>query len=128
MQQILGVVVAHRDLLQDHAALSVHIGLRVHRVKDHVAKHVDGQRQVLVQHVRVVAGVLLGCERVQLAADRVDLLRDVHRGALGRALEQEMLQVVRGAGLRPPFVARAHRDPDPDRGRTHARHGFGDQS
>ena len=48
---------------------------------DDVGEDVDGQRQVLVEHLDVVAGVFLGGERVELPADRVDRLRDV----LGRA-------------------------------------------
>ena len=35
------------------------------------------QRQVLVEHLDVVAGVFLGRERVELAADRIDRLGDV---------------------------------------------------
>jgi hypothetical protein len=38
---------------------------------------VDGERQVLVEHLDVVAGVLLRREGVELPADRVDRLRDV---------------------------------------------------
>ena len=45
---------------------------------DHVAEHVDRQRQVVVEHPRVEAGVLLGGEGVELAADRVERDRDVH--------------------------------------------------
>ena len=51
------------------------------RAGHHVGQHVDGQRQVGVQHPRVVARVLLGGERVELAADRVHRRRDLQRGA-----------------------------------------------
>ena len=38
---------------------------------------VDGQRQVLVEHLDVVAGVFLRREGVDLPADRIDRLGDV---------------------------------------------------
>ena len=64
---------------------------------DHVAEHVDRQRQVLVEDPRVEAGVLLGGEGVELTADRVERDRDVERGALRGALEQQVLEEVRAA-------------------------------
>jgi hypothetical protein len=63
--------------------------------------------------VGVVAGVLLGGERVEVAADRVELLGDLLRGTPPRALEQQVLEVVRGACLRRRLVARADVHPDP---------------
>ena len=56
----------------------------ISRGGDHVAEHVDGQRQVLVEDPRVEAGVLLGGEGVELTADRVERDRDVQRRALAR--------------------------------------------
>ena len=51
------------------------------RAQHDVGQQVDRERQVLVEHLDVVAGVFLRGEGVELAADRVDRLRDV----LGRA-------------------------------------------
>ena len=76
-----GIVVVHGDLFEDHAALGVDV-LRVEqRAGHHVRQDVDGQRQVGVEHPGVVAGVLLGRERVQLTADRVDGRGDLQRRA-----------------------------------------------
>ena len=80
---------------------------------------VDGQRQVLVQHVRVVAGVFLGGERVQLTADRIDLLRDLHRRAVLGSLEQQVFKVVRGTRAGRLLVPGADPDPDPHRRGPH---------
>jgi len=47
----------------------------------------------------VEARVLLGGERVELPADRVEGDRDVQGGALRGALEEEVLEEVRAAVL-----------------------------
>ena len=47
----------------------------------HVGEMVDRHRQVAVEHARVVARVLLRGERVEVAADGVERLRDVLRAA-----------------------------------------------
>ena len=65
-------------------------------------EQLDGERQVLVEHFDVVAGVLLRRERVELSADRVDRLRDVLGGSGIGALEEHVLDEMRDAG-------RAHR-------------------
>jgi hypothetical protein len=52
-----------------------------------IRQHVERRRQVLVEDLDVVAGVFLGRERVEVSAERVDLLGDVFRRARGRALE-----------------------------------------
>ena len=74
------VVLGHRDLFEDDAALDVDVLLEDQRAGEHVADDVDGERQVGVEHARVVARVLLRGERVHLAADRVDRGGDVQRG------------------------------------------------
>ena len=91
------VVLVHGDLFEDHAALGVDVRRADQRAGQHVADDVDGERQVGVEHPRVVAGVLLGGEGVHLAADRVDGGGDVQRAALRGALEEQVLEVVRGA-------------------------------
>src|SRR5262249_7738395 len=60
--------------------------------------------------------------------DRIDLLRDLRRGAALGALEEEMLQEVRDAGLRARLVARAVLDPDADRGRREVRELLGEHT
>ncbi len=101
---VLGIVVAHRDLFEHDVAFELDVMGRAAAVEHHVGHQVDGQFEVLVEHVRVVAGVLLGGERVELAADGVDGLGDVDRGARRGRLEQQVLEEVRGAGHGRTFV------------------------
>ena len=116
---VRGVVIVHRDLFEHHVALGVHILRRDQRTGHHVGQHVHGQRQVRVEHPGVVAGVLLRGERVHLAADRVHLRGEFQRGTPLGALEQQVLQVVRRAGVRVVLVPGPDADPDAQRHRAH---------
>src|SRR5262249_27564369 len=59
-------------------------------------------------------------------AHRVELLGDLRRRASLRALEEQVLQVVRDAGLLAVFVARPVLHPDAEGHRRDAGHGLGD--
>ena len=90
---------------------------------------VDRERQVLVEHLDVVARVFLGGERVELAADRVDRLRDVlGRCGVAGALEEHVLDEVRDAAALGRFVARPARQPDADADRADLRHPLGENA
>jgi hypothetical protein len=124
-RDIRRVVVGHREFLEDDAALVLELD-RVDQARhEHVGKHVDRHREVLVAHLRVVAGVLLRGERIVLTADRIERHRDVERGTRGRALEQQVLEEVRRAERAGPLVTRADGHPVPDRGTASAGHVLG---
>ena len=84
-------------------------------VQHDVRQDVDGQRQVLVQHLDVVAGVFLRRERIELAADRVDRLRDILGRPRPGALEEHVLDKVGDAVQLRLFVPRSGLDPNADR-------------
>ncbi len=117
-ERVLRVVVAHRDLLEHHVAFDLDVVGGAAAAQHHVGDQVDGQLQVGVEHVRVVAGVLPGGERVQLTADGVDRLGDLDRGARRRRLEQQVFQEMRGAcdacGLRRAIRRRPTPRPTPN--------------
>ena len=99
---------AHPHLLDDDALLALDL-LRVEaRVAQHVDEHVEGDVAVLCGAADVVAGQLLAGERVELAADAVDLAGDLARGraALG-ALEEHVLGEVRDPARLGGLVAGA---------------------
>ena len=78
-------------------------------------------------HPGVEAGVLLGRVGVEIAADRLDGRRDLLGRAPAGALEQQVLQEVRGAGEPGGLVAGADGNEEPDAERAAARHLLGDQ-
>ena len=111
--EVAGRVEVHVHLLDDDALLAVDL-LRVER---RVAQHVDEDVERDVARpgraLDVVARVLLAGERVELAADPVDLGRDVpcRRAPLG-ALEEHVLGEVGDAADVGGLVARAGREHD----------------
>ena len=104
VHDVVGVVVVHRDLVEDHLTLGLDVRRCDQRAGQHVAEHVDRHRQVLVEDPRVVAGVLPRGVGVELAADRVERGGDVHRRAGVGALEQQVLEEVRGPVERRALV------------------------
>ena len=127
VHQIVRRVLDHLDLFEDDVLLAEDVGRRKRGPQHHVPQQIGRERQVLVEHLDVVAGVFLGRERVELAADRIDLLRDLLRRSARRALEQHVLDEMRDAALGVAFVARAAHQPHADRHRSHVRHRLGDE-
>ena len=127
VHQIVGCVLDHLDLFEDDALLALDVGGRERRVHHDVAEQIDGERQMLIEDLDVVTGVLLGREGVQLAANRVNRLRDDLGRPAGGALEEHVLDKVGDAAFRIGFVARPASQPDADRGRPDVRHRLGQE-
>ena len=128
MDQVIRAVRLHLDLFQNHALFLLDVLFAEQRVQHQVRQDVEGQREVLVQHLGVEAHQFLGGEGVQVAADGIHRARDVFGRAVRGALEQHVLDEVRDAVLLGRLAARAGADPHPHRDRAHVRHGFGDHA
>ncbi len=72
MDHIHGIVFGHGELLQDDAALGLHLRGVDDRGGDHIGEHLHGHGEVGVEHPGVVAGGLLAGHGVGLAADGVE--------------------------------------------------------
>ena len=127
VDEIVRRVLDHLDLFEDDLLLALDVVCAERRTHDDVGEDVDGERQMLVEHLDVVARVFLRGERVHLAADRIDRLRDVLGAPGRRALEEHVLDEVRDAALLLRLVARAAREPDADADGPHMRHPLGKQ-
>ena len=104
VDEVVGRVLHHLDFLEDDRLLPLDVAGVEARMQEDVGEEVGGERQMLVEHPHVEAGVLLGGERVHLAAHGVDGARDVLRRPCLRALEDEMLDQVGD----PPPLERLH--------------------
>jgi hypothetical protein len=117
VHELLRGVVVHRDLLQHHLPLRVELGEL--RREDHVAHHVHRRLEMVVGDAGVDEGVLARRRGVQLAAEPVEDLRDLEGAEAAGALEEQVLDEVRHAGLLGLLVARAGADPVADGGGPH---------
>ena len=100
VHEIGGIVLDHRDLLEHDLALGLErLGLEA-RARGHVAHDVERERQVLVQHAHVHDGRFARRVGVELGAQAIGHARDLDLVEALAALEQQVLDQVRDAGLR----------------------------
>ncbi len=124
--EVVGIVLVHLDLFQNHAALAGDLLAVEDGMQDHIAENVDGYRQMFIQHFNVEADGFLAGEGVHVAADGIHLARNVFGGAVAGALEDHVLDKVRDAVDQRVFVPRAGLDPDAHRHRADVVHLFGE--
>ena len=105
VHQIVRRVLDHLDLFEDDLLLALDVFRGEHRARDEIRQDVGRERQVLVEHLDVVAGVLLRRESVELAADGIHLLGNVFRRPALRALEEHVLDEVGDPSALGGFVA-----------------------
>ena len=127
VDEVVRRILDHLDLFEDHLLLALDLVRRKCRTKHDVGEQVDREREVLVEHLDVVAGVFLRGECVELPADGIDCLRDVLSRAGRGALEEHVLDEVGNPAARLDLVARASRQPHADRHRPNLGHCFGDE-
>ena len=128
VDQIVGRVLDHLDLFEDHLLLALDVFFGEERIADQIGEDVDGERQMFVEDLEVIAGVFLGRERIDLPADGIHLLRDFFGTPSRSALEEHVLDKVRDAGMIGGFVTRSARQPDADGHRPNVWHPLGGEA
>ena len=121
-----GVSSRGADLLHDDVLLAREFFRLEGRIGEDVGEHIERERHVGAQHARVIGRGLDAGRRIEVAADRLDLLGDLARGAVRGALERHVLEEMRDAVLVRVLVAAAGADPDAERGAFQMRHRVGD--
>jgi hypothetical protein len=114
VDQIVGGVLDHLDLLEHDLLFLFDLDGVKGWMRDQIGENVHRHRQVLVEHLHVIAGILLRSEGIELPANRVHFLGDAFGGPPIGALEQHVLDEVRDAGVCGGFVARPSRQPHAD--------------
>ena len=117
VRELLGGVVDAADLLLDDPFLDAHRFFGNRRPADEVREDVDELLEVLLEHLRVVARRLFPRERVVLAADRLEIVRDPEGVPALRSAENDVLEEMREAALPLPLATRAAPDPHGERDR-----------
>jgi len=124
--QIVGRIFGRADLLHDHVLLARKLLRLEGRVSENVRENIERERNVDAQHAGKIGRALDARRGIEVAADRLDLLGDLPRGAARRALERHVLEEMRNAVLVLALVAAARADPDAERGALQVRHRVGD--
>ena len=109
---VVGRIVRRADLLQDDMLLALQLILVEFRIHQNVGEDVDRERHVVLQDAREERRRLDARRGIDLAADILDVGRDLPRRALARALEGHVFEQMGDAVLVVAFVARARLDPD----------------
>ena len=104
VDQVIGIVLIHLDLFQDHPALAPQIGEIEDRVQHQIAEHIHCNRQVLIQYFNVEADTFLGGECVHVAADGIHLPRNIFRRAGLGPFKDHVLQEMGDSVGRNVFV------------------------
>ena len=122
VHQVVGVVLVHLDLFEDHAPLALDIALGKDRVQHQIAEYVDSYGHMLIQHFNVKADRLFARECVQVSADRVDLARNALRGSRLGPFENHVLHKMRDAIQLRDLMPRAGPHPHAHCNRAHVLH------
>ena len=112
MDEVVGIVLIHLDLFQDHAFFPRDVLGIENRVQHQIAEDIDGHRQMFVQHLDVEADGFFSRKRVHVAADRINLAGNLLGRAGGGALKHHVLGKMGYTVHLRGFVARSGLHPD----------------
>ena len=126
VDQVLRVVLAHGDLLDDDALLPLQVLPGELRVQNQVLQKADAAAEVFLEDLGVKAGALLGGEGVGRAAEAVHLVGQGRGVLVLCALEDHVLHKVGVAVLRGGLVDRAGAHEYAHGHRVHGLHALAD--
>ena len=122
LRMLRGVVAIHEDLLADDFALALDLAGLEAAFEIHVREDIAKLCEVLGGGLRVVAGVVLGGEGIEVAAEALDGFGDLFRRAPLGAFEKEMLDEVGDAAVPRGLMPSADARPEADADAFHVRH------
>src|SRR5262249_30166881 len=124
--RVVGIVLVREDLLADDGLFALDLLRSELRATYDVAEYVERLREMLGERACIHAHLLARGERIEMATERLEALRDRTRVAALGALEQHVLEKVRDAETFLGLVARTASHPYADRHRESLPHRLGD--
>ncbi len=115
VDQVIWSILHHLDLLEDHRFLSLNVFSSEERMEENVREEIHRQREVLVEHAHVKAGVLLGGKGIHVSAHRIHGAGNLLGGAGCRPFKNQVLDEVGDPAAALRFVARPGVDPNSHR-------------
>jgi hypothetical protein len=92
---IIRRILHHLNLLEDNHPLLLHI-FHVHEgMKENIGQEIDGQRQILIDHLGIKTGVFPSGKGIESSTDRVDLFGNVESGSPFCPFKEEMFNEMR---------------------------------
>ncbi len=120
--EIVGRVIHHPDLLEHDLPLEQQILSAQQRSKHEIADHIDGLDEVLIEHARLIRGVLARGVRIERAAQNLERQCYFPRGTVLRSLEHHVLEQMRHTHPLARLMDRSGPHPGTESNRPHSRH------
>ena len=76
MHQVVGIVLVHLDFFENHSPLAGDVLVVKDRIQYQIAEHVEGDWQMLIQHLHAETDAFFGGKSINIAADRIHLSRN----------------------------------------------------
>ena len=77
VHQVVGVVLVHLDLFENHATLARDVFVVENGVQHQVRKNIERRGHMLVENLQIEADGLFAGERIEVSADGIHLARNV---------------------------------------------------
>jgi hypothetical protein len=122
--QVIGSVGDAVDLLENHVSFRLQIALAEEGAANQISEDLDRQRQIGVEHVSLIAGVVPAGESIEPATPDLELQSELARAPSLSALEHHVLEEMGDAHLATPFVRASRADVNTDRCRADTRQLF----
>src|SRR4051812_5056749 len=105
------LIAIHQNLLVDDVTLALDFRGREFALHVYVRENFAQLRQMLCPSLCIVAGMIFARECIDIATETLDMLGDLARVPLGRALEKQVLDKVRHTALLCGFMAASNPGP-----------------
>ena len=123
--QVVGRVLDPGDFLDDDVFFQFQVGGIQARMENQVREYIERHRQMLVEHMGLIARMLTSRVRVEAAPERFEGERDLMGGSALGALKHEVLHQMAHTTRLGGLMGGTLVDPNTHRDRSHVGSSFG---